>query len=163
MPEPEDARDRTLQAAIKLLAAKPRSIAELREKLLARRGVTENDVDSTIEKLKGYGYLDDERFAFGFAAYRVRQKPLGRRRLERDLYLKKVPRETADVALDLVFAETSEASLIDRAIEKRLRVRGRPESPADVKKLTAHLLRLGFPYELIISKVRDVVERGDEL
>lgn len=151
----EKARERTIQRAVKLLAAKPRSVAELRERLLEKEWASEEAVAYALEKLKGYGYLDDERFAFGFASYRVRQKPVGRQRLARDLQMKKVERETADAALELVYQETPEDQLIGQAIEKRIRLRGRPETRAATKSLYDHLLRLGFPYDLIIRKVRE--------
>ncbi|PYS80126.1 MAG: hypothetical protein DMF66_00440 [Acidobacteria bacterium] len=153
--DPEKARERTLQRAVKLLAAKPRSVAELRERLLEKEWADEAAVTYALSKLKEYGYLDDERFAFGFASYRVRQKPVGRQRLARDLKTKKVSKETADAALELVYQETPEEELIARAIEKRVRLRGRPATRQETKSLYDHLLRLGFSYDLIIRKVRE--------
>jgi SOS response regulatory protein OraA/RecX len=152
--DPEKAREKTMQRAIKLLAAKPRSIAEVRERLLEKQWTDEATVDAVIEKLREYGYLNDERFAFSFASYKVRQKPVGRGRLRRDLQLKKVDKEIADEALKLVFEETPEEQLIDRAIEKRARLRGRPQTRAEIKSLYDHLLRRGFSYELVSQKVR---------
>lgn len=164
--DPEKARARTLQRAVKLLAAKPRSVEELRERLLEREWTDEAAADYALSKLKEYGYLDDERFAFGFASYRVKQKPLGRQRLARDLKTRKVSKETADAALELVYQETPEEELITRAIEKRVRLRGRPATRQETKSLYDHLLRLGFPYDLIIRKVREAssaVEDEDEM
>jgi regulatory protein len=163
----EQARARTMQRAVKLLAAKPRSIQELRERLLEKQWTDEEAADYALSKLKEYGYLDDERFAFGFASYRVRQKPVGRQRLARDLQTKKVSKETADAALELVYQETPEEELITRAIEKRVRLRGRPTTRQQTKSLYDHLLRLGFSYDLIIRKVREasdasVEDRADE-
>lgn len=143
-----------MQRAAKLLAAKPRSVAELRERLLEKEWTNEAVVDAVLKKLSEYGYLNDERFAFGYASYRVRQKPVGRQRLQRDLQMKKVSRETADEALELVYQETPEDELIDRAIEKRTRLRGRPTTRAEIKSLFDHLMRLGFAYDLISNKVR---------
>jgi SOS response regulatory protein OraA/RecX len=68
--------------------------------------------------------------------------------------MKKIDQEVADEALDLVFGETSEEELIDRAIEKRIRLRGRPQSREDAKKLFDHLMRQGFALELVSEKVR---------
>jgi regulatory protein len=152
--DPEKAREKTMQRALKLLAAKPRSVAELREHLLEKQWTDEAAVDAVVAKLREYGYLNDERFAFSFASYRVRQKPVGRGRLRRDLQLKKVDKETADEALKLVFEETPEEELIDRTIEKRTRLRGRPQTRAEIKSLFDHLLRRGFSYELVSQKVR---------
>ncbi len=151
---PEEERARTFQRAVKLLAAKSRSIAELRERLLESKRSTPVAVEEVIARLCEYGYLDDERFAIGYASLKVRQRPIGRARLERDLSFKQVPGEIAEQALDQLFAETSEVELIDRAIDKRLRLRGRPKDRAEAKKLFDHLLRQGFPFELVSEKVR---------
>jgi len=156
---PEEKRRRTFDRAIKLIAAKSRSIAELRERLLQSRRATKADVDAAIARLKEYGYLDDERFAFSYASLKVRQRPIGKRRLEQDLKFKKVDSATAATALELVFAETSEEELIDRAIEKRLRLKGKPSSRLEAKSLFDHLLRQGFPFELVSEKVRAIVQR----
>ena len=164
-PRPVDAEQacaRTLQRAVKLLAARPRSIQELRERLLEKQWTDETAVDYALAKLREYGYLDDERFAFGFASYRVRQKPVGRQRLARDLQTKKVSKETADAALELVYQETPEEELIARAIEKRIRLRGRPTTRQETKSLYDHLQRLGFSYDLIIRKVREASDATEE-
>ncbi len=158
----EKARARTLQRAVKLLAAKPRSVEELRERLLEKGWADEAAVDYALEKLKEYGYLDDERFAFGFASYRVKQKPVGRQRLARDLQTKKISKETADAALELVYQETPEEELIAQAIDKRVRLRGRPTTRQETKSLYDHLLRLGFSYDLIIRKVREASDTPEE-
>src|SRR3954471_10163944 len=157
----EEARARALQRAVQLLAAKPRSIEELRERLLEKQWTDEEAADYALAKLKEYGYLDDERFAFGFASYRVRQKPVGRQRLARDLQTRKISKETADAALELVYQETPEEELIQRAIEKRIRLRGRPSTRQETKSLYDHLLRLGFSYDLIIRKVREASAAAD--
>jgi regulatory protein len=158
----EKARERTLQRAVKLLAAKPRSIEELRERLLEKQWADEAAADYALAKLKEYGYLDDERFAFGFASYRVRQKPVGRQRLARDLQTRKVSKETADAALELVYQETPEEELIARAVEKRIRLRGRPTTRQETKSLYDHLQRLGFSYDLIVRKVREASNAPEE-
>ena len=143
-----------------MLAAKPRSVAELRERLLEGRGATETIVESVIERLREYGYLDDARYAHGYASLRVQQRPIGRQRLQRDLWMKKIDKATTDTALDQVFEVTSEEELIDRAIEKRVRLRGKPKTRAEAKKLFDHLLRQGFALELVSEKVR-AVSKGD--
>lgn len=155
---PEKMRERTFQRAAKLLAAKPRSIAELRERLLESPSTTKDVVETVIARLREYGYLDDDRFAVGYAQWKVKQRPIGRRRLERDLAMKKVERTVTEAALDQVFEETPEEELIDRAIEKRIRLRGAPRTRAEAKSLFDHLLRQGFPFELVSDKVRAVAK-----
>lgn len=162
---PEERRKWTFQRAAKLLAAKSRSEAEL-PTLLTQGGASKADVDEVLARLTEYGYLNDERFALGYVSAKLRQRPMGRRRLKRDLTLKKVDSKTADEALDQVFSETSERKLVDLAIEKRIRLRGRPTTRAEAKSLFDHLLRQGFPFELVTEKVREVSRKNldyDEL
>jgi regulatory protein len=160
----DELRRKTFERAIKLLAAKPRSVAELRERLLSGKSVSANKsiVETVIERLREYGYLDDERFAFSYASSKVKQRPIGRRRLQRDLKLKQVENNVADEALELVYAETPEEQLIDRAIEKRIRLRGRPRTRAEAKSLFDHLLRQGFEFELVSEKVRSVTQYDED-
>jgi regulatory protein len=111
-------------------------------------------VEIVIARLREYGYLDDERYAVGYASSKVRQSPVGRRRLEQSLAMKQIERSVVEGALDQVYAETPEEELIDRAIAKRVRLRGRPKTRAEAKSLFDHLLRQGFPFELVGDKVR---------
>jgi regulatory protein len=150
---PEQLRARTFERAGKLLAAKARSVSELRERLLERCS-NKAVVETVITRLREYGYLDDQRYAVSYASSKVRQSPMGRRRLEQSLAIKKIDRSVVDEALNQVFAETPEDELIDRAIEKRIRLRGRPKTRAEAKSLFDHLLRQGFPFELVSDKVR---------
>lgn len=150
----DEVRQRTFNRAIKLLTIKPRSVAELRERLLQGKNTNRAVVDAVIARLQEYGYLNDERFAFSYASLKVKRRPLGRRRLERDLKFKKVPKGVAEEVLELVYTETPEDQLIDAAIEKRIRLRGKPKTREDAKKLFDHLLRQGFEFELVSDKVR---------
>ena len=160
--DPVKARERVFQRAAKLLAAKQRSVEELRERLLEGRGATKANVEEVIARLREYGYLDDAKFAQSYASLRLRERPIGRRRLQRDLWLKKVDKQTIETALDEVFETTPEEELIDRAIAKRVRLRGKPKTREDAKKLFDHLLRQGFGFELVSEKVRAVMQSNFE-
>lgn len=164
----EKARRRTFDRAVRLLSYKWRSIAELRERLLEKNWTNEEIVESVIKKLEEYGYLNDEQFARDFAASKIRQKPQGKRVLRQKLALKKVSKENVEAALEKVFDETPETALIEEAIKKRLRLKGRPESREDTKKFYDFLLRQGFAYDAVSSKMREIAARdfagfeGDE-
>lgn len=130
--------------------------------MLESRGATTPIVDEVIARLREYGYLDDAKFAQTYASLRLRERPIGRRRLERDLSLKKVDKQTASTALDEVFEETPEEDLIERAIAKRIRLRGKPKSREDAKKLFDHLLRRGFGFELVSERVRRLLKNDPD-
>ena len=147
------ARERTMNRAIKLLAAKPRAVRELRERLLEKLWTDAAIVDAVIEKLKEYKYLDDEQFARDLAVSKLRQRPQGKRRLQQTMSQKKLDKSVVDEAIAEAFEKLPEADLIDAAIEKRLRLKGKPETREDLKKFYDHLLRQGFSYDLIREKI----------
>ncbi len=159
---PERSRQKTFDRAVNLLTYKPRSIEELRERLLEKIWTNEEIVDSVIEKLKEYNYLNDEQFATSFAASKIRQKHFGRRRLEQDLYRKKLDQETIKKAIDNALEETPEDEIIDRAIAKRLRIKGIPETQNDKNNFFGYLMRQGFSYDLIREKMGNI-ESSDDL
>lgn len=154
--------EKLMERALNLLSYKPRSVAELRGRLLEKEGAEEEAVDRVIARLEELGYLNDEQFALSFAASRLSAKPLGPTRLRRDLQQKKLARETVEETLNEIFSTNSEEELIDRALEKRIRLRGRPGTRQESKKLFDHLLRLGFNYDLALRKVRELGNEVDE-
>jgi regulatory protein len=115
-----------------------------------------------IEKLKEYKYLDDGQFAKDFALSKLRQKPQGKRRLQQSLSQKQLDRETVDEAIISAFEKMPEAELIDAAIEKRLRLKGRPETREEKKKFYDHLLRQGFAFDLIREKMAQLADQPDD-
>jgi regulatory protein len=149
----ERSRERTMNRAVRLLAARPRSVRELRERLLERSWTDEAIVDAVIEKLAEYKYLDDEQFARNTAVSKLRQNPQGKRRLQQTMSQKKLDKETVDAAIASAYDEMPEEDLIDIAIQKRLRTRGKPETRDDAKKFYDHLLRRGFGYDLVRTKM----------
>jgi regulatory protein len=148
--------EKTLARAFNLLSARPRSIAELRERLREKVWAEEETVARVIARLQELGYLNDEQFAEQFANSRLATKPLGRSRLRRDLQRKKISSTVINQALEDVYTTHDEEALIDQAIAKRTRLRGKPTTREEAKKLFDHLLRLGFSYDLVARKVRAI-------
>jgi regulatory protein len=160
---PEKARSKTFDRAVNLLTYKARSIRELRERLLEKQWTNEQIVDEVIEKLKFYGYLNDETFAKNLASSKIRQKPMGKRLLQQKLAAKKLDKETVENALEKAFADTPEDQLIDQAIAKRLRLKGKPQDRDEAKKFYDYLLRQGFSYDLVSSKMRELARVEEDL
>jgi len=155
----EKSRARTFDRAVNLLTYKQRSVSELRARLLEKDWTNEAIVDEVIEKLKYYGYLNDASFAKNYAASQIRQKPVGKRVLKQKLAQKKLDKETVEEALEKALEETPEEEIIERAIAKRLRLKGKPETREDAKKFYDYLLRQGFSYDLVSNKMREIASR----
>jgi regulatory protein len=157
-----EAYEKTMQRAFRLLSYKPRSRAELRARLLEKDWAEEAIVDSVLARLEELGYLDDDQLAASLALSRLERRPLGRSRLRRDLERRKLPAETVENALDRAFTELSEDELIERAIAKRLRLKGTPRTREESKKLFDYLIRRGFSYELVLYKIRELGQETDK-
>src|SRR5262245_54148626 len=115
-----------MKRAFRLLSYKPRSRAELRARLLEKAWAEEAVVDSVIARLEELGYLDDEQLASSLISSRIERNPLGPSRIQQDLKRRKLSAETVENALDRAFSEHDEEELIERAIAKRLRLKGPP-------------------------------------
>ena len=76
---------RLFERALNLLSYKPRSLAEMRARLMEKDWAEEAVVDQVLARLEELGYLNDEEFAANFANSRLTAKPIGRSRLRRDL------------------------------------------------------------------------------
>ncbi|MGH9802171.1 MAG: regulatory protein RecX, partial [Blastocatellia bacterium] len=91
--------EKTMNRGLKLLSFKPRSIAELRERLLEKEWAEAVIVDQVIARLIELRYLDDEQFAANYASSRLTVSPLGKTRLRRDLQRKKLPNDVTEQTL----------------------------------------------------------------
>jgi regulatory protein len=151
-----------MKAALNMLAARSYSEGQLRDRLKAKGWAESVLVEDCIKRLKELGYVNDDSFAHSYAAYRVSSKPLGRARLARELAAKKVSHNCIDGALDLVFGDVAEETLIERAIARRIRSHGRPTDRAAAKRMFDHLARLGFEYDLIARKLRELKAEIEE-
>ena len=158
--------EKTMNRAFNLLSFKPRSVAEMRERLLEKIWAEAEVVDQVIARLKELGYLNDEQLAASFASSRLAVRPLGKNRMRRDLQRRKLPREITEQTLDQLYEGDAEDELIDRALAKRLRLKGAPTTPEAAKKLFDYLMRRGFSYDLVRRKVREAgkgVDSSEEI
>lgn len=158
--ERERLSQKTFERAVNLLTYRARSVEELRGRLMEKSWSDAAIVDQVIEKLRGYGYLNDQEFARDFAQARLRQKPVGRRVLQQKLRLKKLDSAIVERALDESFEVMPERDLIVEAIERRVRGRGLPESREDQKKLFDYLMRQGFSSSLVSGTLRELRAAG---
>jgi regulatory protein len=126
---------------LRLLARRELSTPQLRARLAAR-GCPPEAIDAALERLRADGALDDRRMARAFASTAARVKHRGRLRILRELEASGIDRDTARVAIEAVFDEVDEATVLERAIARRLR--GAIRDEAHFRRLHQYLIRLGF-------------------
>lgn len=139
-----DARQSAYDAALRLLAYRPRSEKELRLRL-ARRGYLPALIGETLARLRRLGYVDDEAFARFWTESRDSSSPRSRRLLRSELLQKGVNAETASEAVGAL----SDEEAAYRAASKRLRAAQDSDYAAFRRRMGGFLFRRGFSYEVI--------------
>jgi regulatory protein len=153
-PSPQSSEQRDpLSVALRMLARRPYSIAEMRRALERKLGAAE-PVAAAIGRLREIGLLDDKKFAEHYASSLARSRSFGRRRVERELKAKLVDYRTIGPALDRAFEETSERFLLEQALSKKLRRLRLPLNRSKLYGLCQSLARLGFRSDDIMKVVR---------
>ena len=158
-------RDPLWTYALKALAGRAYSTGEMREKL-KRRAEKAADIENVISRLKDYKYLDDRRFAEGFATARLSNDRFGRTRVIQDLRHRRVAPSLAETVVGNVYRETDEQTLIDEWIRRKYRSAGRESLFAEEKEMAAayrRLLRAGFRTGEIIRALKKFAKNPDLL
>ncbi len=138
--------------AVKALAGRAYSAGELKQKLLGRAARAE-DVEPLIARLKDRGYLDDRRFAEGYAAARLENQRFGRNRVLRDLRGHHVAPAVAERTVNKLYAKVNEEELIEDFLRRKYHAALLP----DEKSLAAayrRLFRAGFSSGAIIRVLK---------
>lgn len=129
------------QYALRALGRRAHSIAELRQKLLARAQCA-SDVAGILTRLKQSGYLDDRRYAEGFAASRLDNQGFGKRRVLSDLRRRRVAPPVAERAVQEAYQGVDEIQLIEDFLRRKFRHAPLKVYLAEPKNLAAAYRRL---------------------
>ena len=141
-----DAVAKATDAALRLLAHRPRSTRELRDRL-RQKGYAAETIDAAVAKLEGWRYVDDAEFARFWVANREANQPRGRRLLEQELRRKGVDRELIRETIAEAELDEGETALgLGRA---KLRTYVGLEPPAVRRRLGAYLTRRGYGYDTV--------------
>jgi len=142
-----------LSAALRMLARRPYSVAEMR-RALQKKYPDSSQVPKAIARLRELHYLDDKKFAEHYASSLARNRAYGRYRIRRELKAKLVDYRQIEPALQQAFGETSEPELLEQTLEKKLRTLRLPLTRPRFHSLCQSLLRRGFNSGDIIKAVR---------
>ena len=133
-------------AALNLLARRPRSVREVRDRL-RQKGYEADTIDAAVAKLEGWRYVDDTEFARYWVENREAHKPRGKRLLEQELRFKGVDREL--VRETIAAAEIDEVSAAIELGRTKLRTYASLEPAVAQRRLGAFLARRGYGYDVI--------------
>lgn len=151
--------------ALKSAAMKAQSTGEMRTRL-RQRALLPEDVEATLDKLKAYGFLNDQRYAENFASARLENEGFGRQRALRDLAQRKVSPAIAEGAVEQTYTGTDETSLIEAYIRRRYRNADREKLFQQDKDLASAFRRLrlaGFQSGNIVKVLKQFAANPDKL
>jgi regulatory protein len=155
----ESPQSRARARALRLLAARPRTEAQLRDRL-ARAGFPE-EAEGVVDWLRGLGYLDDAAFARDRATLLVAPGRLGPRLAEQRLVAAGIPRTAARHAVREALGDGEPARCRELA-ERRARV---PIADLDDRaraRLSRFLLGRGFSGRAVSSALGVYVDEGED-
>lgn len=140
-----------LKIALNYLSYSDRFSKEVIQRL-KREGFTKEEIDSTIERLKNYGYLNDKKTAEEFIRSKI-GKGWGPERIKIEILRRGVPEDEAENSVKAIFSEVDEQEMIMKLAEKFLKKRGGKNI---MEKLMGFLFRKGFSYDKIINVIENM-------
>lgn len=148
-----EATERCLAVALRLLSYRPRSRAELKQRLLAR-GFPGASVDRVLALLEKKGLIDDEAFARYWIDNRAHFKPRSTRLMSLELKCKGVSEEIVDKTTKVL---DDEMLAYQAGLKKARALAGLSEGEF-YQRLYGYLRRRGFTDGVIRSVLRPLWE-----
>ena len=107
--------------ALKQLSRRAHSANELTDSKLLQRADAPATVAAVMQKLRDYGYTDDQKFSEALASARLQNEGFGKFRVLRDLQSKRVSSGVASQAVAKIFEGSDERELIDAYLARKYR------------------------------------------
>lgn len=145
-----------------------RAMALLKDKDYSIKGLTlklkdgyypEESINSAVEYVSSYGYLDDVRYATNYVNFKSEKKT--RKQIELELFNRGIDKNTIDMVCEEFYSENKDIELNNALgiIEKKYYDISNRISEMDyneVQKIKGYLFRKGFSVD-VINKALDIV------
>jgi regulatory protein len=151
--------DTAYLAAVKMLARRELSEAQLRQRLV-RKAYEHREIDDAITRLKVDRTLDDTRVASAIARMETGIRKRGPLRVRQKLAAAGISRAAADAALAAVLEGVDVDALLDAALARRLKGRDTIADDAEMSRLYRQLTTQGFDSGQVMRLLR-ARRRGD--
>jgi regulatory protein len=148
-------REQALQKARHYCGYQDRCHQEVREKLYAL-GLRKQDVETAIATLIEEDYLNEERFAVGFAGGHFRLKQWGRIKIRYELKQKQVGEYCIKKALATIEEEDYRLTLSRLAGQKWESLQAETNLFSKKRKVQDFLLQKGYEHELVGDVIKNI-------
>jgi regulatory protein len=147
---------RAKNVAYRLLTYRPRSRAELRQKL-DEKGFNDAIIDAVLDALQRFGYVNDSQFAEQLASCRIRLHGWGKRRIEQELLKKGIERQVVIETLARIIEKDTEIDTAKKAASRKLISLRSVNRETRYRRLAGFLERRGFSFDVIKTVLRGSV------
>jgi len=147
-----DTKEKTLQAALKLVDYRARTEKEVRDKL-SKKGFESANIEDVITKLREDRMLADGEFADSWVENRNQFHPRSQRLMKYELRNKGISEEQIEEALKNSAGDDALALLAANKVKNRF---AELDWQGFQKKMMAYLLRKGFSYEVVSPTIKRV-------
>ncbi|HUR32252.1 MAG TPA: RecX family transcriptional regulator [Vicinamibacterales bacterium] len=137
-------------AALTMLARRELSESQIRQRL-ARLGHAADEIDDAVTRLKAERAIDDARVAAAIARTETSIKRRGRLRVRRQIENAGIAAAVARQALDAVFEDLDDDSLLQAALARRLRGERPIADDREFQRLYRYLTAQGFESDRILK------------
>ena len=152
--------DKAVHVAIRALESRPRSSAEIHERLRLK-GFAPLVIDVALARLRELGLVDDAAFSRFWVENRQAYRPRGANALRDELRRKGIDRSLVDAILDdttLTGDEHEQAMTLARAAFRKYA--GAPDRATFMRRMGGYLQRRGFDFETIRPIVDQLWNEG---
>ncbi|MGD9904866.1 MAG: regulatory protein RecX [Vicinamibacterales bacterium] len=140
--------------ALQWLSTRELSARQLRDRL-TRRQVPPDAIEEALARLRAGGVLDESRMARAAARLETAIRGRGPARTRQRLRALGLSDDDVEQAVTAALEEVDLSTLLDRALDKRLRrERGDLSAPATVRRVVAALVRQGFAPGAVLARLR---------
>ena len=139
-------------AALLFLKIRPRSIAELKEKLEVK-GFSSTEIETTVLDLLASGLLDDRAFTKSWINYRL-ARPFGFRRIIQELKAKGIDQETIEQAVAEIQGSYNAQEAAQQLAQRRWQRLPAIDPEKKKKRVLDFLLRRGVEADISIKVIK---------
>ncbi len=139
-------------AALRFLKIRPRSIAEMKEKLKVK-GFSSAEIESTVVDLMASGLLDDRAFTKNWINYRL-ARPFGFRRIIQELKDKGIGQEMIRQAMAGLKGHYDPENVALELAQRRWERLPAVDPEKNRRKVLDFLLRRGFEEDIVMKVLK---------
>jgi regulatory protein len=137
-------------AALKMLARRELSEAQVRQRL-ARRRHPSRDIDAAIDRLTKEAAIDDRRVARAIVRHETSVKRRGKLRIKQAMARAGIAAATAVDAIHSEFVDVDDDALLDASLSKRLRHGRTIADDREFQRLYRYLVGQGFESNQVLK------------